>query len=83
MPKDMREDVKRSLDYEKEKEETEKFIINQINNVIYQMEMNPIRLEGLKEDDISDDIKSRLQFAFEMKNIIIEREARGGFAQRK
>ena len=83
MPKDMREDVKRSLDYEKEKEETEKFIINQINNVIYQMEMNPIRLEGLKEDDISDDIKSRLQFAFEMKNIIIEREARGGFAQKK
>ena len=83
MPKDMREEIKASLDYEYEKDETQKFVLNQINNVIHQMEMDPIRLNKLKEDEISDDIKNRIQFSLEMKNIIIEREARGGFARKE
>ena len=44
------------------------------------MELNPSRLEKLDENEISDDIKARVQSAFEMKDLIIEREARGGYS---
>lgn len=83
MPKDMKREIELALDNEKTKDETEEFIIKQISNVINQMEMDPVRLEKCKENEISDDIKNRLQFALEMKNIIIEREARGGFAEKE
>lgn len=81
MPKDIRKEISFALGKEKENVKSEEFIVNQIINVIKQMEMDPVRLEKYKEDEISDDIKNRLQFVLEMNNIIIEREARGGFAK--
>lgn len=87
MPKDIRKQIEFDLQNkeleEEEKRETEDFVINQISNVIKQMEMNPVRLEKSNENEISDDIKDRLQFSLEMKGINIEREARGGFAERE
>lgn len=83
MPKDIRKEIELCLDNEKKEIETENFIINQISNAIKQLEMNPVRLEKYSENEISDDIKDRIQFALEMKNINIEREARGGFANKE
>lgn len=83
MPKDIRKEIELSLDNAKKEIETESFIINQISNAIKQLEMNPVRLEKCSENEISDDIKDRIQFALEMKNINIEREARGGFAKKE
>lgn len=83
MPKDIREEIEFSLDKKIIEDDTEKFVIKQISNVIKQMEMNPIRLEKCNENEISDDIKDRMQFALEMENITIEREARGGFAKKE
>lgn len=83
MPKDIREEIAFSLDNKIVENEIETFVIKQISNVIKQMEMNPVRLEKCTENEISDDIKDRLQFALEMKNINIEREARGGYAKKE
>ena len=83
MPKDIREEIEQDLKAKEEKKETERFIVNQIRNVLKQMEMNPLRLEKCKENEISEDIKDRMQFALEMKNIVIEREARGGFSKKE
>ena len=83
LPKDIREEVKSSLENESVKKsdnDLEYFIVNQINNAIKNMELNPSRLEKLDENEISDDIKARVQSAFEMKDLIIEREARGGYS---
>lgn len=83
MPNDIRKQVQASLEAENIQDCSEEFIITQISNVIKQMELDPVRLEKYTEDEISDDIKSRMQFALELKNIIIEREARGGFAEKE
>lgn len=80
MPKDIKEYVEHELEGEEHEMHEEEFIINMIKNVIIQMEANPVRLEKSTENEISDDIKDRLQFSLEMKNIVIERESRGGYA---
>lgn len=83
MPKDVRKQIEYSLNKKKIEDETEQFVVNQISNVIKQMELNPVRLEKCNENEINDDIKDRLQFALEMKNINIEREARGWYAKKE
>lgn len=83
MPVDIKQKIQASLDSKNKQEESEAFIITQINNVIKQMELDPVRLEKYTENEINDDIKNRMQFALELKNIIIERESRGGFAKKE
>lgn len=83
MPKDVREDIENELNNKQKSDETETFIITHIENVIKQMEMNPKRLEKSNENEISDDIKDRLQFVLATQNINIEREARGGYASKE
>lgn len=83
MPVDIKQKIQAFLDSKNKQEESETFIITQINNVIKQMELDTVRLEKYTENEINDDIKKRMQFALELKDIIIEREARGGFAKKK
>ena len=81
MPKDIREEIKKAQIQEENSDE--KIIINQIKNAIKLRERYPNRLFNMSEEELSDDIKDLTQLALQKDGIIIEREARGGFANSK
>ena len=81
MPKDIREEIKKAQIQEENSDE--KIIINQIKNTIKLRERYPNRLFNMSEEELSDDIKDLTQLALQKDGIIIEREARGGFANSK
>lgn len=84
MPQDIRNEISEILETEEKiyaRNEDEKIIINQIKNAILIKERNPERLLKISEDELSDDIKDLSKPLLEQNGIIIEREARGGFAK--
>lgn len=81
IPKDVREDIKNAPIQEVHSDE--KIIINQIKNAIKLRERYPNRLYNMSEEELSDDIKDLTYLALQKDGIIVEREARGGFANRE
>ena len=81
MPKDIREEIKKAQ--KQEENSDEKIIINQIKSAIKLRERYPNRLYNMSEEELSDDIKDLTHLALQKDGIIIEREARGGFANSK
>lgn len=90
MPNDIKKTVEESINEMKELDllnqknfELEFTIITQIKNAIKMRERYPERLYGTSEDELSDDIKDIVFMQLEKMHIIVQIEARGGFANKK
>ncbi len=81
MPKDIRKEVEKSLEIQKNKDE--EIIVKRIKNAIKLRERNPTRLFEMSEDELSDDIRDMIYMQLEEDKMIIEREARGGYSNKK
>lgn len=84
MPKDIREEYK-SLSYEKTEieediEGQETYIVKSIYTFLQLEAIRAMKYEGCKEVDLSDIIRNGLFQVFQEHGLIIEREARGGYA---